>query len=495
MPVGLGVAAVVLAGLLWTRWGRGKKPPGPISLPVIGSILSMNIEPFYKLFEHWRTSYGDVVSFKIGTYECVLLSGYSTIKEALVGQSVIFAGRPLDQFADRIKHYTPDGTMGIADNDYSNEWKSQRNVAVQILRKMGYGKNSISKKITEEARYLRQVLLDKAGTRLDPNPVLGVTVSNVICSMLYGERFEHSDRKFAVILETIAEMLGSLAKEPLADYIPVLKFRSSFKNLISDYKSNCDSLIAFHKEKIEERKQRLEEENHNTEPRDFIEGYLIESKKGQEGDSRLSEDWLYAILADFFIAGAETTATTLTWALLWMAHRRDIQEKVQAELDEVFGTEAVDISLDMRSKCTYTEATLMEIQRISAIAPISLPHKTLEDTELRGFPIKKNTEVYINLYSCLMDPEFWPEPEVLRPERFIKDDGTLDRPEQWVPFSMGRRMCLGEQLARQELFVFFASLLHAFHVRLPDGVEADLEGEDHLVMRPKPYEVIFESRF
>ena len=55
-------------------------------------------------------------------------------------------------------------------------------------------------------------------------------------------------------------------------------------------------------------------------------------------------------------------------------------------------------------------------------------------------------------------------------------------------------MCLGEQLARQELFVFFASILHSFYIRLPDGVTADLEGEDHLVLKPKPYKVIFESR-
>ncbi|XP_035661944.1 cytochrome P450 2U1-like [Branchiostoma floridae] len=148
------------------------------------------------------------------------------------------------------------------------------------------------------------------------------------------------------------------------------------------------------------------------------------------------------------------------------------QQKVQAELDSVLGTGHDVPTPAHRSQLPYTEATIMEIQRIRAIVPVT-PHAPNEDTTFRGYDIPAGTQVLPNLWSAHMDPEFWPDPEKFDPRRFLDSDGkVVTRPESFMPFSTGRRVCLGEQLAKMELFLLFSSLLKHFTLKLPEGAAA-----------------------
>ncbi|XP_078583757.1 cytochrome P450 2U1-like [Branchiostoma floridae x Branchiostoma japonicum] len=138
---------------------------------------------------------------------------------------------------------------------------------------------------------------------------------------------------------------------------------------------------------------------------------------------------------DLFIAGAETTATTLKWGLLYLARHLEVQRKVQDEIDREFGSSPPTLS--QRGKLPYTEATILEIQRIRPIVPLSVPHTTSAATVLHGFDIPANTFVIPNLWSAMMDPSVAPDPETFNPDRFLDEDGTLIRPEWFIPFSLG----------------------------------------------------------
>lgn len=89
-----------------------------------------------------------------------------------------------------------------------------------------------------------------------------------------------------------------------------------------------------------------------------------------------------------------------------------------------------------------------------------------------------------------MDPNLWDSPEEFRPSRFLNSEGKVTKPEYFLPFGVGRRMCLGDVLARMELFLFFSSLLHVFHIRLPEGQSLpSLRGNTGVTITPDSFKV------
>ncbi|XP_072041358.1 cytochrome P450 2U1-like [Amphiura filiformis] len=194
------------------------------------------------------------------------------------------------------------------------------------------------------------------------------------------------------------------------------------------------------------------------------------------------EDFV-ACVGDLFGAATETTSTTLKWGLLYMVLQPDIQENVQAELDSVAQRNRMP-SLKDRPQLPYTEATLLEIQRIGSVAPLGVPRATTIDTKLCGFDIPQGTMVIPNLWAIHHDERIWKEAESFKPERFLDSDGKVNRREELIPFSIGKRKCLGEQLALMELFLIFTHLLHRFSFRLPEGAQPSLEPEMGMTLVP-----------
>ena len=211
----------------------------------------------------------------------------------------------------------------------SEEFKRQRSTSLQILRSLGYGKHNTECKIQEEAVYLMDIFKGLNGKPFDPAPTLMVSVSNVICSLLYGRRYNHSDQEYQYLLETVREMNCVFTKEAEGDFVWLYKFKPSYRKAIEDLRKCWEKLSSFNQKKIDERHERIEREDFD-EPSDFIEGYLKELKPNSKGERKMAEDWLVAILVDFFVAGTETTSTTLTWAIVLMAAHQDVQKKACA---------------------------------------------------------------------------------------------------------------------------------------------------------------------
>uniref|UniRef100_A0A671NMI6 Uncharacterized protein n=1 Tax=Sinocyclocheilus anshuiensis TaxID=1608454 RepID=A0A671NMI6_9TELE len=137
------------------------------------------------------------------------------------------------------------------------------------------------------------------------------------------------------------------------------------------------------------------------------------------------------------------------------------KERVQKEIDEVVGQDRWS-SVEDRQNLPYTDAVIHEIQRNMDLAPIAVPHKMMCDTEYNGYVIPKGVMVFPLLSSVLIDPKMWKNPNCFDPENFLDADGRFQKNDAFVVFGMGKRACLGEALARIELFIFFTSLLQHF---------------------------------
>uniref|UniRef100_A0A8C4VAK1 Cytochrome P450 n=1 Tax=Falco tinnunculus TaxID=100819 RepID=A0A8C4VAK1_FALTI len=233
------------------------------------------------------------------------------------------------------------------------------------------------------------------------------------------------------------------------------------------------------------------------EPQDFIDFYLDQIEKTKNiTSSTFEEDHMVQSGFDLFLGGSETTATTLRWALLFMVVYPDIQEKIQKELDAVLSPSHL-ICYEDQKKLPYTNAVIHEITRFSSIILITLPREAVKDTTVLGYfqrygyPFcSDGTIIVLNIDSALFDPEYWETPHQFNPGHFLDMDGNFVTREAFIAFSVGNRSCLGEVLAKMELFIIFCSLLQTFKFTLPEGVkEVNTDIIFGSTMKPHPYEL------
>jgi len=139
---------------------------------------------------------------------------------------------------------------------------------------------------------------------------------------------------------------------------------------------------------------------------------------------------------------------------------------------------------------------MMEILRHVSLTPIGVFHGTLFDTKLDGYDFPKGTWLVGHMYAVHFDKKTWGDPENFRPERFLDKDGhVIPKPDALMPFSVGKRQCLGESLARDTLFLFTTSIFQRFSVSPdPKDPHVSFECGKGFARIPKPFKVVFTDR-
>ena len=128
------------------------------------------------------------------------------------------------------------------------------------------------------------------------------------------------------------------------------------------------------------------------------------------------------------------------------------------------------VSLDNKPDLPYTNAVLLESMRIATIVPMALPHVTTEDIEVKEFIIPKDSIIFPDILNVHYDPGHWKDPETFNPDRFYDEaTNTFKNDDHLIPFSVGKRYCLGQSLAEKEYFLFFANLFQTFRFSMAPG--------------------------
>ncbi|KAG0699338.1 Cytochrome P450 2L1 [Chionoecetes opilio] len=180
------------------------------------------------------------------------------------------------------------------------------------------------------------------------------------------------------------------------------------------------------------------------------------------------------LLIDLFFAGSETTTSTLTWLLYYLATHPRVQDKLQAEIDLVL-PEGQQATLDDKPRLPYTEAVFHETLRKSALLPIGLQHVAEKDTTVGGHFIPKGAVLNGAIFTIHHDTRYWDNPDEFLPERWLNDEGKfVTKKEGFLAFGIGKRQCLGESLARMELLVFTTTLLQRLSFASPQGKTLNL---------------------
>ncbi|XP_055041789.2 cytochrome P450 2J2-like isoform X2 [Misgurnus anguillicaudatus] len=454
-------------------------PPGPLSLPFLGTIFT---EMDFKTMDKLTEVYGNVFSLRVGNQKMVVISGYKLVKEALIEH---------DGFVDRpavpIFHKTYKGIGITMSNGY--RWHMHRKFALFHVRNFGDGKKNLELRILQECVYLCDAFKSEKEP-FNPQVTLNSAISNIIACLVFGKRFDYHDENYQNILrlDTECVQLAGLTRTQLYNVCPWLfeYIPGPHHKLFANYKRITDFLSG------EIKKHREDWDPLN--PRDFIDSYLAEmEKRKSDPEAGFNIESLVVSCLDMVEAGTETATTTLRWGLLFMIKFPEIQVKVQEEIDRVIG-QIRQPSLADKVNMPYTEAVLNEIQRFGNIVPLRFPKQAIKDTMLGKYLIPKGTAVTTNLSSVLNDPDEWETPQTFNPQHFLDDKGQFRKRDAFIPFSAGKRSCLGEQLARMELFLFFTSILQRFTISKCPGEEPSLEGEIWFTYAPSPFRMCVTSR-
>ncbi|XP_076767828.1 cytochrome P450 2D10-like isoform X3 [Arvicanthis niloticus] len=428
------VIFILLVDLMYRRqrW-NSRYPPGPVPWPVLGNLLQVDLDIMpYSLYK-LKNRYGDVFSLQMAWKPVVVINGLKAMQEVLVTCGEDTSDRP----------------------------------ALPIFEYLGLKPRS-------------------QGQSINPNTMLNKAVCNVIASLIFARRFEYEDpyliRMLKVLEESLTEVFGFIPEIlnafPILLHIPGLAdkvfqgqktFMAILDNLLTENRTTWNSAQP---------------------PRNLTDAFLaeIEKEKGNP-DSSFNDENLQKVVGDLFGAGMVTTSTTLSWALLLMILHPHVQRRVQQEIDEVIGQVRHPEMAD-QARMPYTNAVIHEVQRFADIAPLNFPRITSRDIEVQDFLIPKGTLLIPNLSSVLKDETVWEKPLHFHPEHFLDAQGHFVKQEAFMPFSAGRRACLGEPLARMELFLFFTCLLQRFSFSVPTGQPRP---SDHCTFSlpaiPSPYQL------
>ncbi|XP_044145498.1 cytochrome P450 2C29-like [Bufo gargarizans] len=460
------------------KQGKNKHfPPGPTPLPIIGNMLIMDIRRPHKTFMKLAKEYGTVFSIQTGMSKSVVLCGYDTIKDALINHSEFFSERPLSPvFKETTKGY------GVVFSNGLN-WKVMRRFTLSTLRDYGMGRKTIEDRIIEESECLIQKIRSYQGKPFDNLTSINAAVANIIVSVLLSKRFDYEDPTILRLMGLVTENIKLLSSPSVMLYnsYPFLA-----KFLPGAHKTIFENIRTFH-DFIRKTFTKQKKELDVNDQRNLIDAFLAKQQEGTlESTQYYHNENLTALMVDLFGAGMETTATTLRWAILLMMKYPEIQKKVQTEIERVIGS--AHPQMEHRKQMPYTDAVIHEIQRFGDLAPAAL-HSVCQDVTFRGHFIPEGTSVIVLLHSALRDKEYFEKPDEFYPGHFLDSNGNFKKNEAFIPFSLGKRSCAGENLAKMEIFIFFTSLLQNFTLHPQPGAELDLTPAMGFTNSPKPFQI------
>ncbi|XP_007527511.1 steroid 21-hydroxylase isoform X2 [Erinaceus europaeus] len=412
------------------------------NLPLYLLSLSEKLGPIYRLH--------------LGFQDVVVLNSKRTIEEAMVRKLVDFAGRPhLPSYRWVSPHFD-----SISVGDYSLLWKAHKKLTRSaLLRSVHDFAEPLVEQLTQN---MCERMRAQAGTPVNIEKEFSLLTCSIICQLTFGDK---EDTLVHAIYDNVQDLMNTWDhwSIQILDFIPLLRFLPNpglwrLKQAVKNRNNLVEKQLRQHKETMV-----------TGHCRNIIDYMLQEMEKlrVEKAPVQLSEGHVHMSVVDLFIGGTETTSSTLTWTVVFLLHYPEIQQRLQEELDLELSSRASGsrIAYRDRARLPLLNATITEVLRLRPVVPLALPHRATRTSSIFGYDIPEDSIIIANLQGAQLDETVWEQPHEFQPDRFLEPKGSPNS----LAFGCGMRLCLGEQLARQELFLVLVQLLQAFTLLPVEG--------------------------
>ncbi|KAF4364641.1 hypothetical protein G4B88_028564 [Cannabis sativa] len=456
-------------------------PPSPPSYPIIGHLHLLTKQPIHRALQKLSTQYGDVFSLQFGSRHVAIISSPSAVEECFTKNDIVLANRPLLIMGKHVGYnYT-----NIVNAPYGHHWRNLRRIAtVEILSSTRLNLFLDIRK-DEILRLLRQFSGAGGGwSRVELRSKLTEMSFNIIMRMMAGKRYYGDDvaeeaRRFREVMKEVLENAG--AENP-ADFLPVLKWIP-----INNYEKRVERLgkkaDLFLQGLIEEHRNRKDGGDRNT-----VIDHLLTLQESQP--EYYSDQIIKGFVLILLMAGSDTSAVTLEWAMSNLLNHPRILQKVRDELDSQVGQQQL-LEESNLTKLSYLRNVIFETLRLYPAAPLLIPHYSSSDCTISGFDVPRNTMVIVNAWAIQRDPKFWEDPEIFKPERFESNNISETEGYKFMPFGVGRRACPGIGLAERVVGLTLGSLIQCFEWENISKEKVDMsEGKGLTMPKAVPLEAM-----
>nr|AFK10139.1 steroid 21-hydroxylase [Homo sapiens] len=447
--LGLLLLLPLLAGarLLWNWWKLRSLHLPPLA-PGFLHLLQPDL-PIYLL--GLTQKFGPIYRLHLGLQDVVVLNSKRTIEEAMVKKWADFAGRPEPLTYKLVSRNYPDLSLG----DYSLLWKAHKKLTRSALL-LGI-RDSMEPVVEQLTQEFCERMRAQPGTPVAIEEEFSLLTCSIICYLTFGDKIKFFPNPGLRRLKQAIEK---------RDHIVEMQLRQHKESLVAgQWRDMMDYMLQG-----------------------------VAQPSMEEGSGQLLEGHVHMAAVDLLIGGTETTANTLSWAVVFLLHHPEIQQRLQEELDHELGPGASSsrVPYKDRARLPLLNATIAEVLRLRPVVPLALPHRTTRPSSISGYDIPEGTVIIPNLQGAHLDETVWERPHEFWPDRFL-EPGKNSRA---LAFGCGARVCLGEPLARLELFVVLTRLLQAFTL-LPSGdALPSLQPLPHcsVILKMQPFQVRLQPR-
>ncbi|GLT71620.1 hypothetical protein SLA2020_436230 [Shorea laevis] len=445
-----------------SRASSSKLPPGPRRIPILGNLLDLGDKPHKSLAELAKT-HGPIMSLKLGNLITVVISSATMAREILQTNDLIFNNRIIIDAVRARQHHE----LGMAWIPVSPLWRNLRKVC--DLHMLGI-------QTLDATQYLRRKKIEQLIATVQESSRLGEVVDigqaafnatlNYISSTIFSVDLADSNsqraREFKKNVPTLVEALG---KPNLADYFSLLRRVDphGVRHIISIY---SDKLLEIFEGLYDERLQLRKGQASPTND-DFLDTLIDIVENKTEELNRLH---VMHLVLDLFVAGTDTTTSTLEWGMTELLGNPKILRKARAELEKVIG-KARQVQESDIACLPYLQSIIKETLRMHPTTPLLLPRRAAADVEICGFTVPEGTQVLVNAWAIGRDPSIWEMPSSFIPDRFLGSEIDVKGTHfELIPFGGGQRVCPGLDLSLRMLHIMLGSLINCFDWKLEDGV-------------------------
>ncbi|XP_065865081.1 cytochrome P450 CYP82J17-like [Euphorbia lathyris] len=494
----LGLIALILLLKLWKRANhnisKGKQVPEVAGgFPIIGHMhLLTENKSLGRIFGNFADKYGPIFSLKLGIHRAIFISDQQALKDCFTTNDTIIAYRPPSTQAKFVGYNN--SSFGMA--PYGPYWRNMRKLAATELLSKSRTK-MLNYVPISELNYLMKDLYDHRKENIDMSECIQRMILNVITRIVAGKRVFESNiddggvesRGLSQIIRELIDVTGQLIPGDVIPFIGWLDIKGlvkTLKNISGEVGSIVDEWIQEHKKNV----------NKSEDRKDFIDVML--SQVTDDASMGLDQATIIkGTTTTIIIAGSDTTAVTMTWALSNLLNNKKSLHRCQEELDLKVGRNRC-VQVEDLDKLHYLSAVIKESMRLYPVGPLGVPRLASEDCHISRYYIPKGTRLFFNLWKLHRDPKVWSNPDEFIPERFLNEKSHLDVMGQnleYLPFGAGRRYCPGTNFAMQVLSLSLARLLQGFEFATPNNEAVDMtEGQNMTMAKVFPLQLILTPR-